>query len=303
MAREQGVRVSDEVGEALREGAPVVALESSFLAHGLPHPDNVETAQAMVAAITEGGAVPAMVAVIGGEVRVGIDEATMHRLAVNPEVAKASARDLGILRALGKDGGTTVAGTLAAAAAAGIDLMATGGIGGVHRGGEISLDISADLVALASHRVAVVCSGAKSILDLGKTLEVLETYGVPIVGFKTDRLPGFHVRETDYRLEHHVTDPEQAARVIDSHRDLGQGGLVLANPCPADAALPVTDLDHWTTSALARARAEGVTGKQETPFLLRVIGELSEGRTLTANKALLVANARLAARIAAVTRE
>ena len=227
----------------------------------------------------------------------------MQRLAVNPEVAKASARDLGILRALGKDGGTTVAGTLAAAAAAGIGLMATGGIGGVHRGGETSLDISADLVALASHRVAVVCSGAKSILDLGKTLEVLETYGVPIVGFKTDRLPGFHVRETDYRLEHHVTDPEQAARVIGGHRDLGQGGLVLANPCPADAALPVTDLDHWTTSALARARAEGVTGKQETPFLLRVIGELSEGRTLTANKALLVANARLAARIAAVTRE
>ncbi len=292
------IRIHDEVTHALREQRPVVALESSFLAHGLPQPHNLETARAMLSAIEVEGAVPAMVAIIDGEIRVGIDDSILRHLGGTPTIAKASARDLGILCALRKDGATTVAGTLVAAARAGIGLMATGGIGGVHLGAETTYDVSADLGALASCPIAVVCSGAKSILDLGKTLEMLETEGVPLVGYQTDRLPGFHIRVTEHALEHRVDTIAQAADVIAVHRAIGGGGMVLCNPCPEDAALPEDKLKTWTAQAHRRARAEGIAGKQLTPFLLRVIGELSGGRTLEANKALLVTNAALAARIA-----
>lgn len=293
------LEVRPEVTAALAAGRAVVALETAVLAHGLPRPRNLEAARRVEAAVREEGAIPASVGVVEGRVVVGMGEEELRRLAAADGVWKASVRDLGPLVAAGRLGATTVAATACAAARAGIRTVATGGIGGVHRGGEGTLDISADLVELARRPVAVVCSGAKAVLDLPRTLEVLETLGVPVVGYGTDELPAFYARESGLRLEHRVETPEEAAAVVRARWSLGlTGGVAFAVPPPEDAALPRAEVEAWVARASEEAAARGVSGKRLTPFLLDRLARLSEGRTLTANLALLERNARVAARIA-----
>jgi pseudouridine-5'-phosphate glycosidase len=293
-----------EVAEALDEGEPVVALESSFFAQGLPAPLNEETALALEAAVRAGGAVPASIAIMDGRVRVGLNEEEIAELARAPEVAKVGTRDLGLVLGQWRLGATTVSGSMACADIAGIPLLATGGIGGVHRGGQDSLDISADLTELASTPVAVVCSGAKSILDLARTLEVLETSGVPVIGYGTAAFPAFFARESGLGLEARAETPEEVATILAAHWGLGiQGGLVIANPVPKAAAIEPDRLEGWVAQALAEAAGQGVTGGALTPYLLTRLAEISKGKTLKANVALLKDNARLAAEIAVALAE
>lgn len=292
------LEIAAEVEAALRAGTAVVALETTFITHGLPWPVNLETAHAMQRAVHEGGAVPAIIGIDGGRVRIGLDEPALERFARAEDVHKASRRDLAILTALGRDGATTVAGTMACAAMAGIKLFATGGIGGVHRDFEATHDVSADLTELGRSPVAVVCSGAKSILDLGRTLEYLETQGVPVVGFGTDHFPAFYLADSGFDVDARVDTPEEAARIISAHRALGGQGLLIANPIPSRDALEPVALDAWTVEALANAQSQNVRGKDVTPFLLDRIFDLSGGAGLEANKALLIENAKLGARIA-----
>jgi len=290
---------SDEVAEALSTRRPIVALESTVIAHGLPHPQNLETAQRLQALVRGGGAVPATIAVLGGEIRVGLGPEELERLATSRGIAKLSARDIAPVAAHGGSGATTVAGTLAVAKAAGLRVFATGGIGGVHRGGETSLDISADLKALGNCPVAVVSAGAKSILDLPRTLEMLESEGVPVIGFGTGVFPAFHCRSSGLNLEHRVGDAAAAAGAMQAHWSLGQpSGLLIANPVPQADALPDSDVAAWIDTALAEADDAGIAGKEVTPYLLKRLEALSGGRTLKANIALLENNARVAAEIA-----
>ncbi len=292
------ILVRPDVAKALQQGRAVVALESTVIAHGLPRPDNLETAQAMEQAIADAGAVPATVGVVDGRIKVGLDADELARFAEADDIAKLSSRDLGAAVALGIDGATTVAATMIAAARAGIHVFATGGIGGVHRGAHESFDVSADIVELGRTPVLVVCSGAKSILDLPKTLEMLETEAVPVLGYGTDRLPAFHARDSGLAVPTTVADPRTAAEIADTHWELGLGGIVLANPVPTDAAIPRGEIEGWVETALSEADRSGVTGKDVTPFLLGRLAVLSGGRSLTANKALLIDNARLAALVA-----
>jgi len=287
-----------EVREALARGAPVVALESTVVAHGLPWPVNLETARAMQEAVRGAGAVPAVVAITGGRIRIGLEDHEIERFASAADVAKASRRDIGILLAQGLDGAVTVAGTLACARAVGIEVFATGGIGGVHRGFESNHDVSADLAELARTPMAVVCSGAKSILDLPRTLEELETRGVPVVGYRTDRFPAFHVRRTELPVDARVDDVDAAAAMIDAHLALAATAILVVQPVPEAAGLQETEVETWIARALAEAREARVGGKAVTPFLLQRMEALSEGRSLDANRALLVANAALAGRVA-----
>lgn len=292
------IALSEEVADALAERRAVVALESTIVTHGMPYPENVATARLVEATVRAHGAVPATIAVIAGEPRVGLDEATLERLG-SGAAAKASRRDLAVVMAAGGSAGTTVAATLFLAARAGIALFATGGIGGVHRGAEGTFDISADLVELGASPVAVVCAGAKSILDIGKTLEVLETQGVPVIGFRTDHFPAFYARSSGFALEHRCDTPAALASVIAAQRALGvPGGLLIGNPIPEQYALPEAEIETTIAEALADAAARGVMGKAVTPFLLARIVELSGGRSLEANIALIRANARLAAEVA-----
>ncbi len=296
--------IRPEVAAALGEGRPVVALETTVLAHGLPPPHNLETARAMERAVRAAGAVPATLGLIGGRVRVGLDAAELARFADPDErPAKVSHRDLGPVLAASGLGATTVAATLACAARAGIRLLATGGIGGVHRsgpaGGADRLDVSADLTELARAPVAVVCAGAKAVLDLPRTLEVLETQGVPVLGYGCDEFPAFYARRSGLRLEARVDTPMAAAAALRAHWRLGlPGGLVIAVPPPAASALDVEELEPWIGQALAEAAAQGVAGQAVTPFLLARLAALSAGRTLAANTALLVHNARIGGEIA-----
>lgn len=291
------------VREALSEGGAVVALETTVVSHGLPWPLNLETARVMAAAIDRTGAVPAFIALLAGNVRIGLDAAELEHFARSQRITKASRRDLPALAALGGDGATTVAATMSVAAAAGIEVFATGGIGGVHRGASRSFDVSADLVELARSPVAVVCSGAKSILDIGATLEMLETLGVPVIGFDTTRFPAFWVRETDHVLGASAPDAETAAAIVRANRALGAGGLIVANPIPEQAGLDAARVEEWIAIALADAERATVAGKDVTPFLLERVAALSEGRTLGANTALLESNARVAGRIAVAIAE
>lgn len=292
--------IQPRVAEALADGRPVVALESTIISHGLPWPENLETAHALGAAITDEAGVPATIAVRGGRLVVGCDDAHLEKLARGAGITKVSRRDLAAVVAQGGDGATTVAGTMIVAQMAGIPIMATGGIGGVHRGAADTFDISADLAELSQTSVAVVCSGAKSILDLPKTLEVLETNGVPVIGFGTDKFPAFHCRDSGLRLEARADTPEDAARIITNQRRLGLGGgLVIANPVPAADEIAMDELDAWTASANESARAQGITGKDLTPYLLDRLADLSGGRTIKTNVALVSNNAAVAARIAA----
>lgn len=293
--------VRSRVRNALADDRPVVALESTVIAHGLPHPHNVDTALAMERAIRELGAVPATVGLLNGRAVVGLTESEIEALATAGDVEKVSRRDVAVVLSSGASGATTVAATIFLAARAGIGVMATGGIGGVHRGGEASLDVSADLYELARVPVAVVCAGAKAILDLPRTLEVLETLGVPVIGFRTCDFPAFYSRESGLPTPHTASSAEEIARLLGVQRALALGGALIVQPPPEQAALPRAEVEAWIAAALDEAGAEGVTGGAVTPFLLERVGELSEGGTLAANTALLIENARLAAKIAVAT--
>ena len=299
------VVTSAEVGAALADGRPVVALESTILCHGLPFPASLETHLAAEAAIRAAGAVPALVAVVDGVPRAGFEGEGAEALArAGSRVRKATTRDLGFLAARRESGATTVAATMAIAAAAGIRVFATGGIGGVHRGAAETFDVSADLLELGRTRVAVVAAGAKAVLDLPKTLEALETLGVPVVGFGTSELPAFWVRGSGLPLEVRCDEPAGVARLLQAHwRWPSSGGVLVANPCPADAALPGEAVDGAIERSLAAAKEKGVSGKAVTPFLLARLAEETGGRTLAANRALVVSNASVAARIAVALAE
>lgn len=291
--------VQREVAEALAAGRPVVALESTIITHGMPYPANVETALAVEAIIREAGAVPATIAILNGRLTVGLDRDQLEALARTPDVVKCSRRDLPVVVARGLNGATTVAGTMIVAALAGIRVFVTGGIGGVHRGAAISMDVSADLSELAQTDVTVVCAGAKAILDLGLTLEYLETHGVPVLGYRTDRFPAFYVRDGGFPVDTRVDSVEELAAIIAAKRTLGlKGGVVVANPIPSEHALPTDEIEAAIQTALADAAARGITGKATTPFLLARLGEVTGGRSLSANIALVKHNAQVGAALA-----
>ena len=290
--------VSEPVASGLAASAPVVALESTLVAHGLPYPLNLETAREMMGAIQREGAVPALIAVLDGRIRIGLDAAELERIARDDRIVKASSRDVPVLVATGASGATTVAGTMLCARLAGIEVFATGGIGGVHRGASSTFDVSADLYELARTPVAVVCSGAKSILDVPATLEMLESLGVPVLGLATDRFPAFHVRDSGLPAPHPVRDASEAARVAAAVLAFERTGLVIANPVPAADAMVRATVERLVEEAERRARASNVTGKAITPFLLDALAESSDGATLRTNRALLVDNARAAAEVA-----
>ena len=293
------LKATPEVAEALAAGGPVVALESTIISHGFPYPANVECAREAERIAREEGAVPATVAVLGGQLRVGCTEADIEYLGTTPGIAKASRRDIATLLARGTDGATTVAGTMLVAALAGVRVFATGGIGGAHREAPETFDISADLQELARTDVAVVCAGAKSILDLPLTLEYLETHGVPVLGFQTDEFPAFYSRTSGLGVDARMDSPEEIAEVLRVRRALGvTGGVVVVNPIPTEYELPHEEIDSVIERALAEGAAQGVRGKAVTPFLLARIHELTGGRSEEANKQLVYNNVRLAARIA-----
>jgi len=290
---------SDEVRQALSDSRPLVALESTIITHGMPYPQNVETARRVEAQVREAGAVPATIAVMGGRIRVGLTEHELEALGRARDVMKLSRADLAICLAAGRTGATTVAATMIAAALAGIDVFATGGIGGVHRGAESSFDVSADLQELAQTRVTVVCAGAKAILDLPKTLEALETLGVPVIAVGQDELPAFWSRSSGLAAPLRLDSAREiaAAHLLRARLRL-PGGQLVANPIPREAEIPREVIVPAIETALADAAREGIAAKAVTPFLLARLFELTQGRSLAANIALVLANARLAAEIA-----
>lgn len=291
--------ISPAVQSALDAGRPVVALESTIITHGMPYPQNLTMARNVEAVIEHNGAVPATIAIMDGKFMVGTTAADLERLAqTGGKAAKASRRDVAALLASGQVAGTTVATTMMAAEAAGIRMFATGGIGGVHRGAETTFDISADLDELGRTQVAVVCAGAKSILDIPKTLEVLESKGVPVLGFGTDDFPAFWARKSGGKVDHRVDDAAAAAKVIALQFELGLGGVLVANPIPESAALDAAEIETRIAAAIADAEAQGVGRKELTPFLLKRIFELTAGKSLVANIALVENNAKVAAQIA-----
>ncbi|MFI5271737.1 MAG: pseudouridine-5'-phosphate glycosidase [Ktedonobacterales bacterium] len=292
--------IAEPVRAALDAGRPVVALESTVIAHGLPRPANVQVARAMEAAVRAEGAVPATVALLDGRIVIGLDDAQLERLGNEQGVLKASRRDLGPALARRATAATTVAGTLACAALAGIAVFATGGIGGVHRGAPASFDISADLIELAHAPVLTVCAGAKAILDLPLTLEYLETHGVPVIGFQTDELPAFYTRESGLPVPHRADTPEEVAAIAHAQWSAGLGGGALVMcPIPREHALPAAAAEAAIATALEEARAQGIRGAATTPFLLGRVAELTGGDSVAANRALLLNNATRAAQFAA----
>jgi len=289
----------DEVKEALEEGRPVVALESTLISHGFPYPENLEVAGEMEEIIRGCGVVPATIAVIKGKIKVGMTRSELEFIATSKDILKASRRDLAVIVAKGLNGATTVAATMMVAERAGIKVFVTGGIGGVHRGAEKTLDISADLQELARTSVAVVCSGAKAILDLPLTLEYLETMGVPVIGFGSEELPAFYSRESGLKVDYVVYDEVEAAKIIRAMQDLGiGGGMIIANPVPEEYALSMEYMNEMIEEAVRAAEKEGVKGKKLTPYLLNKIKELTGGKSLKANVELVKNNARVAAKIA-----
>lgn len=294
---------STDVAAALAGRAPIVALESTIITHGMPYPRNLAMAERVEAIVREEGAVPATIAVLDGRLRIGLEPAELTALATAKDVLKVSRADLAYAVATGRTGATTVAATMIASALAGIGVFATGGIGGVHRGAETSFDISADLEELARTSVIVVCAGAKAILDLQKTLEVLETRGVPVVGYGTDELPAFWSCSSGLPVPLRLDSAAAIADFQAARERLGiAGGMLIANPLDAARAISRDEVDGWITQALSDAETDGITGKAVTPFLLSRIFDLSGGRSLDANIALVEANARLAARIAVARR-
>ena len=295
------LRIHPEVAATLKAGGPVVALESTIVSHGLPRPDNLRIAREIEAAVREEGAVPATIALVDGAVHVGLDDIALDAIALGDGVVKCSTRDLAVAAARGATGATTVAATAHVAAQAGIELFATGGLGGVHREARQSFDESADLVALARTSITVVCAGVKSILDVPATLERLETLGVAVVGYGTDRFPGFYLRDSGHPVPWRVDTVDQVVAILRSRArlDLEDAALVLANPVPEADQLDPSLHDEVLTEALAAAEAGGVRGRDVTPFLLARFHDRTGGASLDVNVRLVVANARLAARVAA----
>ncbi len=293
------IDVSPEVAEARAKGRPLVALESTIITHGMPYPRNVETARMVEETVRSFGAVPATIAVIEGRFRVGLQPKEIDGLAqLTGGVVKASRRDLAPVVARRGSAGTTVAATMFVAELAGVEIFATGGIGGVHRGAEETFDISADLVELARTKVAVVCAGAKSILDIDKTLEYLESHGVAVCGFRCDEFPAFYARSSGFKLDHRCDGLHDLARIVRLQREIGPGGLLIANPIPEDKALDAQAIEAHIAEAVAEAKAKGIAKKAVTPFLLGRVVELTGGRSLEANMALVENNAILAAQVA-----
>jgi len=292
--------IAHEVQDALRDGRPVVALESTIICHGMPHPKNVETALAVEQAVRDHGAVPATIAILKGRLKVGLDNNEINVLGVKgKQVVKSSRRDIPFLVTRKKDGATTVAATMIIAAMAGIRVFATGGIGGVHRGVETTMDISADLEELSQTDVAVVCAGIKSVLDIGRTLEYLETHGVPVVGYQTDTLPAFYTRDSGFPVDYRIDSPEEAAAAMSARWAMNiSGGMVIANPVPEAYSMDPVEIDKVIRKAIDQMNDEGITGKDTTPYLLSRIGEQTGGESLDTNVQLVLNNARLAAQIA-----
>ena len=296
----QYLDISPEVKEALAAGKPVVALESTIISHGMPYPKNVETALLVEQTIRDNGATPATIAVIGGRLKAGLSREEIEYLGKTGRgVAKASRRDLPALVARKADGATTVATTMFIAHMAGIKIFATGGIGGVHRGAEVTMDISADLEELAQTPVMVVCAGAKSILDLGLTLEYLETKGVPVIGYGTEELPAFYSRQSGFGVDYRVDSPAELAAMFRAQRELDyKGGMLVTNPIPEEYAMDKQIIDAAIEQALNEAKAQGIHGKETTPFLLAKVVELTGGDSLESNIKLVLNNARVAAQTA-----
>ena len=295
------LEVSPEVQEALAAGRPVVALESTIISHGMPYPQNVETALNVEKIIRDNGAVPATIAIIGGRLKAGLSRDEIEYLGKKgTDVIKASRRDLPVLVARGDDGATTVATTMIIAAMAGIRVFATGGIGGVHRGAEVTMDISADLEELAQTPVLVVCAGAKSILDLGLTLEYLETKGVPVIGYGTSELPAFYTRQSGFGVDYRLDTPEEVAAAFRAKLDMGlKGGMLVTNPIPEAYSMDPAVINRAIDEAIEEANALGIKGKQTTPFLLAKIKDITGGDSLASNIRLVYNNAALAAQVAA----
>ncbi len=296
--RDDNIAVAAEVADALRDGRPVVALESTILSHGLPRPDNLRVGREIEEAVRGSGAVPATIGVVGGRVTVGLDDAALERLALTDGVVKVSVRDLPVVAALGGDGATTVASTAAVAARVGIRVFATGGLGGVHRDAQQTYDESADLAALARTPIAVVCAGVKSILDVPATLERLETLSVTVLGYGTDRFPGFYLTDSGYPLDWRVETPSQVAAVLRAARGLTEGAVVVANPLPVEEQLDPALHDRVLTEGLAGLERDGVTGKDVTPYLLAHFHSATSGESLAVNVRIILRNAALAGQIA-----
>lgn len=292
--------VAPEVAAAVAAGKPVVALESTIISHGMPYPQNVETALKVEEIIRENGTVPATIAIIGGRLKAGLTKEEIEYLGKQgTKVNKASRRDLAVLVSKGADGATTVTTTMIIAHMAGIQIFATGGIGGVHRGAETTMDISADLEELANTPVMVVCAGAKSILDLGLTLEYLETHGVPVIGYGTKELPAFYTRKSGFGVDYQLDTPEELAAAFRSSLDLGfRSGMLVTNPIPEEYSMDPAVINKAIEDAVAEAKAQGIHGKATTPFLLAKIKEITGGSSLDSNIQLVFNNARLAARTA-----
>ena len=298
---EQYLEVSAEVKQALAEGKPVVALESTIISHGMPYPQNAETALNVEKVVRENGAVPATIAIIQGKLKVGISKDEIDYIGKKGlQVIKASRRDLPVLCARKEDGATTVAATMILAHMAGISVFATGGVGGVHRGAETTMDISADLEELSETPVMVVCAGAKSILDLGLTMEYLETKGVAVFGYQTDELPAFYTRKSGFKVDYRMDTPEELARVFHVKEQLGmRGGMLVTNPIPEEYAMDHDYISKSIEEAVEEANRLGIKGKETTPFLLDKIQKITGGTSLEANIQLVYNNARLASAIAA----
>ena len=294
------LELSPAVKAALMAGEPVVALESTIISHGMPYPQNVETALRVEAAVREAGAVPATVAILGGKLKAGLSAEEIEYLGKQgTAVTKASRRDLPVLVARGADGATTVATTMIIAHLAGIQVFATGGIGGVHRGAETTMDISADLEELARTPVLVVCAGAKAILDLGLTLEYLETKGVPVIGYQTDELPAFYTRTSGFRVDYRLDTPEEIAAAFRAQQDMGLGGgMLVTNPIPEEFSMDPAVINAAIDQAVSDACRLGIHGKETTPYLLARVKDLTGGESLASNIQLVLNNARLAARTA-----
>jgi len=296
---EKYLEIHPEVHTALKENKPVVALESTIIAHGMPYPQNVETALKVEEIIRQNGAVPATVGIINGKLKVGLSREEIEHMAKSKDILKVSRRDIPFVTSQRLDGATTVAGTMIAANLAGIRIFVTGGIGGVHRGAEKTFDISADLMELANTNVVVVCAGAKSILDIGLTLEYLETHGVPVIGYGTDEFPAFYTRKSGFGVDYRVDTPEKLAAAIKAKWDLKlEGGMVIGNPIPEEFEMDHDTINKAIEDALDEAEKLGIKGKETTPFLLSKIKSITSGRSLESNIQLVYNNAKVGAKIA-----
>ncbi len=299
MTKDNFLKIDDEISDAQKSDKAIVALESTIITHGMPYPQNLEMAREVEQVVRDHGAVPATIAIMDGQMRAGLSEVDLERLAKEgTSAAKASRRDMASILATKRMAGTTVATTMQICALAEIKIFATGGIGGVHRGASESFDISADLNELSKTPVGVVCAGAKSILDIAKTLEVLETNGVPIIGYKSEAFPAFYLRDSGFPVDQNFDEVEQIANMLKIQWQLKMGGVLIANPIPKENEMEKSEIDGYISQALNEAKKRNITGKDITPFLLKSIFEMSKGKSLKANIALVKNNAKVAAKIA-----